>query len=309
MYGKDLDISSALGWEEGLPRPQWHLIESWIEAQCSADSHAAWTRIARQWMVELGAAMDDEYEIVESDHFMVLAAKNKGVGTSLVQFAEQCRRVLLSALSGIFNFEGRGKQVLLAIQNRDLYYRYISLYYPEGAHGASGGIHIREDFPHVVLEAEESVAISNTLAHELTHVALLHLSMPQWLEEGLAQMFEHNMTGRGFLLVDAKMAKRHMRYWGMNGLDEFWHGHGFSAAGAVQGLCYQLAEILTRLIFEEGRPRWFGLVRRPRERFFGFLKEASQSDCAAAACQKHLRCDLNDLAAKFLGPGAWSPNL
>ena len=41
--------------------------------------------------------------------------------------------------------------------------------------------------------------LEDTLGHELTHVSLHHLSMPQWLEEGLAQMFEHNMTGRSLL--------------------------------------------------------------------------------------------------------------
>lgn len=132
--------------------------------------------------------------------------------------------------------------------------------------------------------------------------------MPQWLEEGLAQMFEHDMTGRQLLELDAESAGRHRRHWGAHGLDEFWSGEGFSRPGEVQELSYQLAEVLVRLLAEEARPRWFGWVREPRRRFLAFLRGAAAADCGEAACREHLGHGLADLAAKFLGPGSWSPN-
>jgi len=121
-------------------------------------------------------------------------------------------------------------------------------------------------------------------------------------------MAEHEMTGRGLLVVDAKMARRYKQYWGRHGLDAFWRGEGFSRPGNVQELCYQLAEILARLMVEDARPRWFGLVREPRRRFFAFLREAAVADSGESACRKHLGCGLSELAARFLGPGPWSPS-
>jgi len=310
MSASELDISGLLTREEGLPRPQWDLIGPWIEAHCAPDARRdAWTAVERQWLAELGPALGGGYEVIESDNFLALAAGADEIGSRLVQFGERCRAAMLSALGGVADFEGLGKQLVVALRTRDHYYRYIAPHYPDGEHGGSVGVHIREGYPHVALHGKQLWALENTLAHELTHVALHHLSMPQWLEEGLAQMFEHDMTGRQLLEVDAEMAGRHKRYWGKHGLDELWRGDGFSRPGKVQELSYQLAEVLVRLLVEEGRPRWFGWVRGPQRRLFAFLRGASASDCGEAACRDHLGLGLSDLAARFLGPGDWSPGL
>ena len=310
MSDNELDISDSLCWEDGLPLPRWDLIETLVESQCEPQTRPdVWIAVQRQWLAELGAALGVGYDTIESDNFLALVWRKDRSVRRLLPFAERCRTVLLSALSGTADLAGQGKQVVLALRNPDHYYRYISQYYPEGKHGASAGVHIREGYPHVVLYGKQLWALENTLAHELTHASLHHLSMPQWLEEGLAQMFEHDMTGRSLLVLDAKMADQTKRYWGRHGLDEFWHGEGFGSSGKVQELSYQLAEILVRLLIEESRPRWFGWVREPQQRFFAFLREANESDSGEAACQEHLRCGLSDLAARFLGPGSWSASL
>ena len=309
MSGDGLDISGALTWEDGLPRPRWDLIRTWVESRREPPARRdAWAAVARQWLAELGPALGVGYEPVESDNFLALVSGGGGTGRRLLPFAERCRAALLSALGGVADFAGPGKQVVLVLRNPGHYYRYISPYFPEGEHGGSAGVHIREGDPHVALHGKQPWAVENTLAHELTHASLHHRSMPQWLEEGLAQMFEHDMTGRQLLEVDAEAAGRHKRYWGRHGLDEFWRGEGFSRPGRVQELSYQLAEVLVRLLVEEGRPRWFGWVREPRLRFFAFLRGADAGDCGGAACREHLGYELGDLAAKFLGPGSWSPS-
>lgn len=310
MGANDIDISDSLTWEEGLPRPAWDLLETWVESRCSPEDRGdAWVAVLRQWLAELGPALGGGYESIETDHFLALVPRADGIGGPLLQFAERCRAALLSVLGGVTDFGEAGKQLVVVLRDRDDYYRYISVYYPEGEHGGSAGVHVREGYPHVALHGRQELLLANTLAHELTHVSLHHLSMPQWLEEGLAQMFEHQMTGLSLLEVNAEMARGHKRYWGKHGLDDFWRGEGFSRPGKVQELCYQLAEILVRLLVEEGRPRWFGWVREPQRRFFAFLRVASVSDCGAEACQENLGFGLSDLAARFLGPGSWSPSL
>jgi hypothetical protein len=160
---------------------------------------------------------------------------------------------------------------------------------------------VRVGYPHVALFGKELYALENTLAHELTHVALHRWTMPQWIEEGLAQMFEHDMTGRGVLMLDSEKVARHKRFWQKHGLDAFWSGSGFHAPGKLQELSYQLAEIVVRLMVEDARPRWFGLAREQQQRFFAFLRSAAAEDCGAAACEEHLRVPLGALAARFLG--------
>jgi hypothetical protein len=310
MRSEELDISSSLTWEEGLPRPQWDLINTWVESRCEPDSRQdAWDSVVRQWLAQLGEGLGGTYESVDCDHFVVLTSQPDATGRPLLEFAEQCRAGLLSLFDGVVDFDGFGKQVVVALRNQDDYYRYICQYFPEGEHGGSGGVHIREGYPHVALYGKQMWVLQNTLAHELTHVSLHHLSMPLWLEEGLAQMIEHDMTGRSLLMVDGELARRHKRYWGKHGLDNFWRGQGFGRPGKVQELNYQLAEILVRLLVEQGRPRWLGWDRGPQRRFFAFLRGAKESDCGEEACMEHLGFGLSDLAGRFLGQGAWSPSM
>jgi hypothetical protein len=171
MSEHEIDISGSLNWEEGLPRPQWDLIQTWVESRCAPEAqHGAWVAIARQWMAELAAALDDGYETVESDFFLVLAPREDALGPPLIRFAEQCRRALLSNLSGVTRFDAPGKQVVVALRGTDDYYRYIAPFYPEGEHGTSAGIHLRDEYPHVALHGKQLWSHENTLANELTNV-------------------------------------------------------------------------------------------------------------------------------------------
>lgn len=311
-----LDLTNSLDWRDGLPLPQWDIVQSWIDSRCApGERAAAWTSVSRQWLGELGPALgsegsddvgDSDYEQIESPNFLALVPRGDPSGRGLLPFAERCRAALLGSLQAIARFDAQGKQVVLVMRDTDDYYRYVSLYHEDGEYGGSAGIHIREGRPHVVLQGGHGPARESTLAHELTHAALMHLSMPQWLEEGLAQMFEHGMTGQSPLIVDAEMAAKHKRYWGARGLEEFWFGEGFSSPGEVQKLSYQLAEILVRLLVEEGRPRWFGFAREPQRRFLAFLREAHIEDCGAEACRERLGYPLEELAGRFLGEGDWS---
>jgi hypothetical protein len=260
--------------------------------------------------VELGSAIEKEdYEVVESDHFLVLASARDAVGRPLLRFAEDCLGALMAALPGIADFQTPGKQLILVLRTTEVYYSYIAPYYPEGEFGGSGGVQIREGYPHIVLWGKRIEDLESAVAHELMHVALHRLTMPEWIEEGLALMFEHDRTGRSRWIVDGEMARKQKSHWRRKGLEPFWSGEGFSSPDETQEMSYQLAEILVRLLMEDSRPGWFGRGRERRERFFAFLREADASDAGAAACRTHLQCGLDDLAARFLGPGSWSPSV
>jgi hypothetical protein len=303
-----LDISDSFEWVEDLPRPQWDVIEAWVESHVG-DSQACevWTDIARQWLHKLGEPLGPAYEVHESTHCLLLAPFDDDTPELLLRLLESSRHALLSILEGVAEFRTPGKQVAIVLGSGPEYYAYVSAFDAEGHHGGSIGSQIRQGYPHVVACGRVLFTLQSTLAHEMTHAALAHLTLPLWLEEGLTQMFEQDMVGRQELLLDGEIARRHKRYWAKHGLQGFWSGAGFSQPGKVQELCYQLSEILLRLLAAEHRPRWFGFDRGPQRRLQAFLREADASDCGQAAAVRHLYFDLAELAAKVLGPGDWSP--
>lgn len=304
------DIGDWLTEYDGLPQPQWDRIFAWIDSlELPVErEHELWIEIERQWLEAVGPALGLHYRAIESEHFLLLIDKPDAVIDRFFDLAERCRRLLLDALPGVAKFPEVGKQVVLALNGVEHYYRYVEQF-TGGDGGTSGGMQIRQGHTHIVQNAHDMAGASSCLAHELTHASLQHLDMPQWIEEGLAQMFEYDAAGRHPLLVDAEMAREHKTYWGEHGVAEFWRGDGFHSKRNVQKLSYQLAEILIRLLVEDHRPRWFGWSRGKQQQLVAFLLAAKQDDCGAAAAEEHLGCSLGDLAAKFLGPGAWASGL
>lgn len=294
------DIEPYLDWEDGLPRPNWDLIDA-TTSNDEKSLHEFWTNAARHWLQILRDSLDDKYSITESPNFLCLESVE-----TLAPFAEHCRSAIGRRLNGVAEFPGYGKQVVIAFRKQREYYRYVSLYTPEGEQGASAGMHIREGYGHVVLVGPEKWGREAILAHEMTHVALQHLGMPLWVEEGLTQMMEHDLTGRNLLEMTSEKANRHKRLWLESGLEEFWSGDGFHRMGEVQELSYQLAEILMRLLLEEHRPRWFGWSRSAERKLIEFLRTARQEDSGAEASRLHLGRELKDIAAMFLGDAARS---
>jgi hypothetical protein len=306
----DIDISDSFTWEEGLPRPQWDLLGTWVESKVDPAEHMiAWSEIARQWLQTLQPELGDQYCLHEAESVLLLSAMPADQSGFLLRFGQRCQRAIPSGLPGVAEFPQGGKQVVVALADEEQYYQYISVYYPQGHHGSSAGVHVREGYPHVALCGDDLAMLENTLAHELTHASLQHLTMPQWIEEGLAQLYEHTLSGRGLLLLDPEMAAGHKMYWKKHGLDGFWRGEGFSQPGRVQKLSYQLAEILMRLLGENYRPRWLGLDKSRLRQLLQFLRDSHRDDCGEAAAREHLHCGLSEVARQFLGPGDWSVGL
>jgi hypothetical protein len=307
MPAELLDISESLDWAEDLPRPRWDLITTWIENRVAQEERAAaWVAVGRQWLEKLGAAFGGECRVEESEHFLLLLMRPNVPPAVMLPFAEECRQVLLDTLPDIADFRVPGKHIVLAFRTAEDYYRYIAPYYPEGQHGGSGGVQIREGYAHIAMRGGLLDVLQHTLAHEMAHFSLCGLSLPLWVEEGLTQRFAHSMTSRAPWLVDDRTAQRHKRYWGKHGLEEFWRGTSFHTKSKVCELSYQLAEVLVRLLIEEHRPRWFGWDKTPQRRFHAFLREAQVADCGEGAARAHLGFGLGELAARFLGPGGWN---
>jgi hypothetical protein len=167
-------------------------------------------------------------------------------------------------------------------------------------------MHIGGDWPHLVLLETEHTVFHPTVAHEVSHAAFAHLDLPQWIDEGLAQIAEHDVSGEN-VTFDYRRVRKQKEHWRQHGLNEFWSGEAFTRPDDSQEFSYQLAEILVRLILEDFRPRWFGWDQRPAAQLLAFLREAKANDAGQSAAKEHLGMTLGQLAAKSLGPGEWEP--
>lgn len=295
-----LDISRSLVWIDDLPCPNWDIIDTWLEKQPESARAEASDDVARQWLEHLGQATGDYYAWSEGKRTLVFGPKDDRLLRRLLECCDASQQTLMGILPGIAEFRTSGKLIVLAWHGRDHYYRYVGRFHGEGTFGASAGMHIRDGRPHIALCHIERVQTMTTLAHETTHASLAHLDLPEWLEEGLAQMFENDMTGRPPLLLEPEQANKHRKYWHKHGLDAFWSGEGFHRAGNVQELSYQLAEILIRLLISDHRPGWFSSAKQ--KKLLAFLANAKNADAGRDAALEHLEYGLDELAAKFLGP-------
>lgn len=305
---RSFHIDDCLTWDEDLPRPQWDLIASFVDRMPESAQDDAWDDILRQWLDRLAEAFGPQYEQYVTRKVTLLSPPTTPSPPRLVELAEACRSTLEHLLPGVADFRDQSS-LIVVLDDEDSFYRYLSAFYPEGEHGAFAGVCIREGYPHIALRNYQTRAIGRALAHELPHSALTHLSLPQWIEEGLAQMFEHDAAGEDTFRLDSREASKHKGYWGRHGLAEFWRGEGFNRSGRVQTLSYQLAEVLVRILLEDHKPRWFGLSKGKQQELMAFLLEARIEDCGEQAARSHLGFGLGDLASKFLGPGHWDATL
>jgi hypothetical protein len=133
----------------------------------------------------------------------------------------------------------------------------------------------------------------------LAHDAVAHLSLPKWLNEGLAVTLERDiMPNYGGQILTAELADHHHVFWDEQNIQSFWAGGSFHKAGETSELSYNLAEVLLALIFECA----------DQKTFCAFVTEATYADGGQTAALDILNIDLGDLAATFLGLGSWRPN-
>jgi hypothetical protein len=307
MATPQLDIAENLYWDGRFSRPEWHLLRTWVESRVFEEQrYDAWSDLARQWLNKIVEAYDGFFAVEESDRFLLLAPLDFPLAAGL-RFAEACADFLATILPGLANLPGPGKTPIVVLPDQRTYYHYVAWFFPEGKFGGSSGLCVQDVYPHVAMYGRSLAEIDATLAHELTHACLASAELPLWIEEGLTQVAEHDLSGRNLLEVTPEMGRRHKRHWSKHGLDTFWRGEGYSQPSRVQELSYQLSEILLRLLLSDHQPQWFGLVRTKQRKLLDFLRQAKRSDHGQAAAREHLGSGLESLAARFLGPGEWAP--
>lgn len=292
------DITGAVELADGLPRPRWSVIRVWIDNHVAeADQERVWCEAGYQWLERLGDHLGKKYFINSSANLVLFTSQQKDDADELLRHAEVALRKIRELLDvGRADREVR-KWFVLLFADLDTYYTYISHFYPDGEYGTSAGMYLPDEYPHIALPSSTVGNVSIVLTHELVHGNLDPLEVPQWIEEGIAQIIEQIVMGRDWFMVDHERANRHRWYWRRHGLQSFWCGEAFCRPDEGQELSYDLAQILVR-----------NLLSDYRGRFVEFLKRAERADCGEAAARQCFGVSLQDRAREFLGDGRWAPS-
>lgn len=280
---------------EGLPQPRWKETHIWIRANVPTRANEAWWEFVSGWLERLSRSLGAGYTVTPSDSFLLLTGERVQRPRDLLGFVEKSFEHIKAAIPKTPEPPVLGPRVVLVIEDMEQYYSYVSAYYREGEHIASGGVQLRRWYRHIVVNGAGPY-LRQTLLHELVHLRLSDFKPPHWLEEGLAQVLPHMLLGRGQFLPDPDRLSRQHRYWNDRNIQAFWSGESFNWVENGSELSYQLAEILVRNM----------LTDFPAA-FRHFVQAAHEADGGAAAAIEKLGRPLGAIAAQFLGKGNWEP--
>jgi tetratricopeptide (TPR) repeat protein len=280
-----------------LPRPNWEVIGDWIERRVPpADQPQAWSEITRQWLDILREALLQPYHVAEADELLLLVPEEFEQPDSLVNLAAAGLAFVREMLGDSADAHWRGPLPILVFADANTYYQYVSAFFSEGEFGGSAGICVTRDHLHIALYGTRLDRVEMTVIHELVHACLAHLCLPQWLEEGVTQLAEQRLHSWQRPGLEAEEASAMRQYWREQGLQEFWWGSGFLLPDDGQRYSYLLSQVLLHLLLADYRTA-----------FLPFFHQARTEDAGEAAAREHLGHSLGELAARFLGPGDWTP--
>jgi hypothetical protein len=289
-------VEGAFSFAEGFSRPDWKVIGKAVEEAATAEGQqAAWTDAAIQWVLRLQADLGGDYRVRCSKEFILLSNQESESAKELLRFAEGSLQAIYWALKEAAWRSGRGKHVVLLFAEDADYFRYVSFFFKDGIHPASGGVLIPQGYIHIAGLLGDGRHVRPMLAHELTHNSVVHLGLPLWLNEGLAMLFSQGGSDWQRQALAGDLRDRHLAFWNAQTIQRFWSGVSFDEPGESNELSYGLAEILVRL-----------LVEKPGE-FRAFLQQAKRGDGGQAAAIGCLGQDLGQVAGIFLGEGDWQP--
>ena len=280
----------------GFPRPDWDAIDETVKAQSESELDRLWTHWARTWVDATASALGREYQVTESDNFIVLSAQDDRYTNLLSRFLERALRKILRMLDGIAKDDGFGKNVVLIFDEQEPYYRYMSYFFPdEGEFILSSGVFLNSDYGHFAFPFLEMSAAEATSAHEMTHACLRHLPIPLWLNEGFAVTMEDEICAYQPLQMDSERFSKHANFWNADTIQEFWSGFSFNRTDEGSDLSYELARFCLRSLAHD-----YGV-------FVRFANSATFEDGGESAAIDAFGGSLGGLIHQFFGDGEWSP--
>jgi hypothetical protein len=295
-------IAAQMTMHRGLPIIEWAPIKRWIVETVPPERRAiAWAGCERAWLLHFRDALGPAFRLDENNTSAILSSLDRKLSQATLGYMERTLKRIGVVLNGIARAPEWGKDLLIVFDDEARYYDYVSYYYPEsGEFAFSSGMHINWGCSHFVTIKHDLRSIEPVIAHEMTHACLAHLSIPAWLNEGLAVNTEHRLAGnRSGLYTPDQMRKKHRGFWGHAEIQEFWSGKSFLRTDDGNVLSYDLARILV----EQFSKDWGS--------FTAFVLAAERLDAGNAAARQHLGLDLGAAVLALLEKkqsGTWEPD-
>lgn len=280
-----------------FPLPDWNAVHASVPEDIDlTELNDFWTGYGREWIHQLRAALGEGYIGYETPHFLLVSREPAEVCRRILRWAETTAHQIKEMLKVDFAGQLFGKCPIIVVHDLDTYYEYFAAHVPDGTYAGSGGVYLNHGYGHFVFCYLDMGQAESVLAHELTHAYVAHLPLPTWLNEGVAQLCEINLTKRDSTLYD-EIKETLSTHWKPTTIQDFWDGSGFLKDADSQMHCYHLAKVITARLLRQG------------PEFNAFLHDAHANDAGTAALRKYWNLTPADLVTAYLGEGAWHPVL
>lgn len=188
-------LSEHLSRHNDFPILDWAAVDAWLREAIPDDKQAvAWGDCERAWLLHFRASLGETFYLHEGPTAVVVSSLSEPEVRAMLQYMERTLKRVAAVLEGIAVPPPWGKDLLIAFDDQQQYYDYVSYYYPEsGEFAFSGGMHINAGCSHYVTLKSDLRSMETVLAHEMTHGCLSHLPIPMWLNEGLAVNTEQRL--------------------------------------------------------------------------------------------------------------------
>lgn len=302
----DFAVTEHLQWFHELPLLDWDALAAWAPPAMPGDERSLAThadaieRGRHAWLLHLREQLGAHMGLFVNKDAYVLSSLDDAMARQTADYVTTARARIERLLRGVAQFPGGHRSILLVLDDEDTYYRYVSIYYPDGEFSVSSGMFINAGCPHFVVVRGHLQQLEPVIAHEMTHAALAHLRLPRWLDEGVAVNTERRVAGaQGSLYTPHELHEMHRRHWSAARIQQLWSGESFFRTDDGTMLSYELA----RIIVEQMARDWEG--------FLGFLRAAhGAEDAGFAAARDTLGVDLGAFAAALVeapSDEGWSP--
>lgn len=303
--GPDFAVVEHLQWGNELPVLDWQALDRWARGDQpgpvdEAQVAAALEQGRRAWLLHLREALGAHMGLLEGVDAWVLSSLSERQERAFADYVHTARLRIAQLLGDLARFPAGQRSLVLVLDSEEAYYRYVSLYYPDGEFATSGGMFIDAGCPHFVVAQAHLQVLEPVIAHELTHSALSHLRLPRWLDEGIAVNSERRVAGpQPALHTPLELHAMHRAHWSAARVQQLWSGESFFRGDDDTLLSYELARILVEQL------------SRPWEGFAAFVQAAAHApDAGAAAARDTLGIELGSCAAALVeAPSAsgWEP--
>ncbi len=285
----------------GLPYADWKAVASSVATLPSEQQTAAWSSCSRAWLLELKDALGSQYRLDEEKKTLLLSSLEPPLARVTLEFVERTSTRIVRLLDGVAAAPEKGRSILIVFDDEESYYNYVSYYYPErGEFALSGGMYIDSGLGHFVTVKSDLRSVEPVIAHEMTHASVSRLPLPLWLNEGLAVNTERALASSGRALrTPEEMRRKHLAFWGVPEIQQFWSGKSFSRSDDGNELSYDLA----RIMVEQMAKDW--------PAFRAFALAANRADSGAEAAHAHLGVDLGSYVCALLEKDdthRWAPD-